>query len=349
MLVEESSSPSTQNERRGRFLIQEVEEEISIIKKASVKGVKMYNKQSKKTKHSSIMDSKIIHTEIVDSTSSNGHFSTFIFEEDEHDWIDFESVWKEFSKRSRCQILENEMEKIFHYVDHRMDHENDSIKQIIDREEINGLRSNFKKNEIVLEMGFDENKCFSKNQSLTPFFNDVCNININKINEKLLKPRKSSYQNKRKNLVLSNICDVGNIPSPQFSPIVLEKQNRVHFNVESKILLERSAPKNSNEEKIVSEKTKFDHSTKKILNSEKLKKTQKFQEFENVKNFQTLAIKKPMMIEIQFQFTLIAFKNNFFEELILHTPDFFYINSQQTSENPEEENRNCSACRKNVI
>jgi hypothetical protein len=125
-----------QSERRGRFLIQEIEEEFELSSKnlyfCSDKNEKntavnnLFNanfnnmNNSKRPKHSSIiMDSKIVHTTRTDS-NYNDTFFTFIYEENMKDWADFDKIWKEFSK-VHVDVLEDDMEKIFHYIDIKID------------------------------------------------------------------------------------------------------------------------------------------------------------------------------------------------------------------------------------
>lgn len=115
---------STQSEKRGRFIIQEIDEENDQATKNnyySEKNININNcLNTKRPKHSSIMDSKIIHTTRTDSMFSNIVFSTLVYDENRRDWIDFDQPWKDFSK-FHSDVLEDDMEKIFHYIDKKID------------------------------------------------------------------------------------------------------------------------------------------------------------------------------------------------------------------------------------
>jgi hypothetical protein len=129
---------SKQSERRGRFLIQEIEDDcdytpiknhFSTEKMEKVEKNNLIsthpcgsnNNHSKRPKHSSIiMDSKIIHTTRMDSNYYCETFSTLIYEESTKDWVDFEHIWKGFSK-VHVDVVEDDMEKIFHYIDTKID------------------------------------------------------------------------------------------------------------------------------------------------------------------------------------------------------------------------------------
>jgi hypothetical protein len=77
------------------------------------------------------MDSKIVHTTRMDSNFSNILFSTFVLETVRKDWVDFNTIWKEFSK-FHTDVLEDDMEKIFHYIDKKIDEsDNDSDFQYL--------------------------------------------------------------------------------------------------------------------------------------------------------------------------------------------------------------------------
>jgi hypothetical protein len=136
---------SKQSERRGRFLIQEIEEEedftptrnhfssekLEKVEKPDknnwMSNINLNavgngnNNHSKRPKHSSIiMDSKIIHTTRMDSNYYLETFSTLIYEESTQDWVDFELIWKGFSQQ-HVDVVEDDMEKIFHYIDTKID------------------------------------------------------------------------------------------------------------------------------------------------------------------------------------------------------------------------------------
>jgi hypothetical protein len=115
---------STQSEKRGRFLIQEIEHYYNDNLKNNHLSANFNNcvvNCSKRPKHSSIvMDSKIFHTTHMDSNFSNIMFQTFVYEENTKDWKEFDLIWREFSK-DHCDVVEDDMEKIFHYIDKRID------------------------------------------------------------------------------------------------------------------------------------------------------------------------------------------------------------------------------------
>ena len=132
---------SKQSERRGRFIIQEIEEDEDLKDITPTKNNYYSDKLdklnllitnnngnlnphvniSKRPKHSSIiMDSKIIHTTRMDSNYYNETFSAFIYEENTKDWLDFGKIWNEFSK-VHVDVIEDDMEKIFHYIDNKID------------------------------------------------------------------------------------------------------------------------------------------------------------------------------------------------------------------------------------
>lgn len=107
-----------QAEKRGRFIIQEIEDDT---KTTSHKQAHHQSSHSKRPKHSSIiMDSKIFHTTRVDSELSNVSFTTLVYEEGANSWVEFAQIWKDFSK-SHVGVDEDNMEKIFSYIDVRMD------------------------------------------------------------------------------------------------------------------------------------------------------------------------------------------------------------------------------------
>jgi len=117
-----------QMEKRGRFLIQEIEDDYSsnstalkFTNSGKFKTNLQTGNNSRRTKHSSIiMDSKIFYTTRIDSNLSNGSFTCLIYEENQKDWIDFDPIWKKFTKIHQ-DLCEDDMEKIFQYIDKKID------------------------------------------------------------------------------------------------------------------------------------------------------------------------------------------------------------------------------------
>lgn len=111
-----------QSERRGRFLIQEIEEENNSIEnikkeKTTLNSIKYPNNkklEKKRSKHSSFfLDSKILHLTHDDIKMTQPVFSTYIQFEN-NDWIDFEKVWSKFSC-CHNDLSECDLERIFNY------------------------------------------------------------------------------------------------------------------------------------------------------------------------------------------------------------------------------------------
>lgn len=120
MEVSKNNNPS---ERRGRFLIQEVEEEnVSIDTSGTYLNIKNTNKnnkdkiklEKKRSKHASILqDNKIIHLTHDNIEIAQPIFSTYIQSEN-NNWSDFEKIWNEFSK-CHDDLSDCNIERIFNY------------------------------------------------------------------------------------------------------------------------------------------------------------------------------------------------------------------------------------------
>lgn len=128
----ETGDITNQLERRGRFLIQEIEEDVSQTKSANVKKNQYKAERAdralmlnKRPKHASIvMNSKITHLTYDDTFPFHAAFSTFVIEDSTGNWVDFEAVWEKFSKVN-CEINSTNMEKIFSYTDIQVEYEDD--------------------------------------------------------------------------------------------------------------------------------------------------------------------------------------------------------------------------------
>jgi hypothetical protein len=237
-----------QMEKRGRFLIQEIEDDYS----SNSTALKFTNSDkfktnlhtvnnSRRTKHSSIiMDSKIFYTTRIESNLSNGSFNSLIYEENQKDWIDFDQIWKKFSKVHQ-DLCEDDMEKIFQYIDKRID-ESDFFclnsssnlhscnvdknlkfeeKMKIPIENENKLNENFITNTTELikktEDNFQFNK-FSENEPDTAIDN-INEKNVNTENFDANPNKKMKLKSiTNKSLFLTNFCEDPFI-SPAVSPI----------------------------------------------------------------------------------------------------------------------------------
>lgn len=245
MLVYEGQE---QSEKRGRFLIQEIEEDAE----TSLKPPLSLNKR---TKHSSIIiDSKIIHTTRADSNFNSLSFSTFIWDENKKDWLDFESIWKNFSKL-HTDCLEDEMEKIFHYIDNRIDDSDffyikDSHLHEGDYEKVRENNNLLFKNKNSLD--YSQCKTFS---DLDKQRNSI--IKNKKIKTTMDLPllhtpnkNKKSSETRNKSLILTNF-NPSSFISPAVSPIssskklidVYDNQNISNSNKIDKIILPLSIKK----------------------------------------------------------------------------------------------------------
>lgn len=199
---------SKQSERRGRFLIQEIEDDCDytpiknhfssekleknlekILEKNLEKNEKTnlfitlpcgsnntHNAHSKRPKHSSIIiDSKIIHTTRMDSNYYSETFTTLIYEENTKDWVNFEDIWKGFSQ-GHVDVVEDDMEKIFHYIDNKID---DSDFFCVNN--LNTLPEPVKKeiaNEITNEIKIKNTKLKNKNKNRSVILTNFCGPSI---------------------------------------------------------------------------------------------------------------------------------------------------------------------------
>jgi hypothetical protein len=220
---------SKQSERRGRFLIQEVEEEKKIY--LSEKFLCL----NKRSKHSSIMmESKIYHTTRMDSNISNSNFFSYIYDGCREQFIDFSSLWKDFSK-DRCNIEEDNLDKIFNYVDVVNESNFFSNNNFSN---LNISQRGTKSDEKVRKMSIHS----SNRKNLTPAQNlsEKKNRKIsqdgyssNKIDNFLdltLKLKlKSKSNEKYKGLVIKSLRDINSIFSPSFSPIAKSQIKTSNF------------------------------------------------------------------------------------------------------------------------
>ena len=123
MIEQEITRLVNQSEKKGRFIIQELDDDVNVLEKSESLPNTVEKYFSKKTKHSSICNNnKIIHLlhNQSENPNLNSNFSTFIFEDNSKNWIDFDLVWTNFSK-FHCDVSENNMEKIFNYTDVKLD------------------------------------------------------------------------------------------------------------------------------------------------------------------------------------------------------------------------------------
>lgn len=195
---------SKQSERRGRFLIQEIEDDCDYtpiknhfssekfeknFEKNLEKNEKTnlfitlpcgsnntHNTHSKRPKHSSIIiDSKIIHTTRMDSNYYSETFTTLIYEENTKDWVNFEDIWKGFSQ-GHVDVVEDDMEKIFHYIDKKID---DSDFFCVNN--LNTIPEPVKKeiaNEITNEIKIKNTKLKNKNKNRSVILTNFCGPSI---------------------------------------------------------------------------------------------------------------------------------------------------------------------------
>jgi hypothetical protein len=213
------------SQRRGRFIIQEIEEEVD-------DNLRPPLLSQKRPKHSSIiMDSKIIHTTRMDSNCYSEYFSTIVWDEARKDWIDFENVWKNFSRVHR-DCLEDDMEKIFHYIDNRLD---DSdffcLKELHDGESIIGEKHKFDENyklELKNSNSYKECKIMSDaektcRETQIKKTNTVFNLPlIRSVSDKESNAFLNNIVNERPQ-VLTNFC-ARSFVSPAVSPISSSKK-----------------------------------------------------------------------------------------------------------------------------
>jgi len=132
MIEQEITRLVNQSEKKGRFIIQELDDDNNNFDKCENFPVNNVEKFfSKKTKHSSICNhnNKIIH--LLHNQSENPdlniNFSTFIFDDNSKNWVDFDIIWRKFSQFHN-DVSENNMEKIFNYTDLKSDVEDDENK-----------------------------------------------------------------------------------------------------------------------------------------------------------------------------------------------------------------------------
>jgi hypothetical protein len=143
------TQPSS-SERKGRFLIQEIDDE----KKTKKANIFHQEKSQKRTKHASINSNKVFHLlhNQSENLNLNSDFSTFILEDKTKKWVDFNKIWSFFSK-DHCDVSECTMEKIFNYTDLKYEEDdcsyfNDSfhLDQYQDHQYKNSSNHNFDKN-----------------------------------------------------------------------------------------------------------------------------------------------------------------------------------------------------------
>lgn len=211
MIEQEITRLVNQSEKKGRFTIQELDDEINILDKSQVLPNTVEKYFSKKTKHSSICNNnKIIHLlhNQSENPNINQNFSTFIFEDNTKNWIDFDIVWRKFSQ-FHCDVSENNMEKIFNYTDLKSDEENNS--------------SYFNDS-----LHINNNAEYDPNAKLLLFNNE---INIGENAKKPVNPSNDNLTNVQTthDISHSNIADIGmlsNITSTQFKNM----HNEINFN-----------------------------------------------------------------------------------------------------------------------
>jgi len=189
MIEQDITRLVSQSEKKGRFIIQELDEDINVMENYENSPINFFDKEknfTKKTKHSSICNNnKIIHLlhNQSENPNLNQNFSTFIFEENSKNWIDFDLLWNKFS-RKHCDVSENNMEKIFNYTD---------IKSDVEKNENNSSYFND-------SLNVNNNLCeeYNENQKLI-LSNENININID------------LEKNKTKNFVLPSNDNLTNI------------------------------------------------------------------------------------------------------------------------------------------
>jgi hypothetical protein len=353
MLDADACFEKTQNERKGRFLIQELEDENLALKICKSSNIK------KKPKHSSITDSIIIHhTEILDSNSRNGFFKTFITDENIEGWLDFESLWQQFS--TRHSKGNEDLEKIFHYIESHHDHEsdisinrctlttNESFQKGGSQEKltrnltsVNEITKTTNDESFKRERG--EKMCKSKNEDCSAELNNQSHLKYLESKIKESTPISKSTKNcvkKKNSLVLTNIYDAPYIVSPAFSPIA-ENCRQISFDNEKLQQL--------NQQLNQSKKWK-----NYIVNSEKTRKTRLFSECDYTYSSSHLQ-KVPnclMKIDQQVSFTINNSKNNKNDLEKNVSQNQFQISSNKmeilTSINNIEANLRCCVCKNKV-
>jgi ribosomal protein L24 len=211
MIEQEITRLVNQSEKKGRFIIQELDDEKNVLEKSHVWPNNVEKYFSKKTKHSSICNNyKIIHLlhNQSENPNLNQNFSTFIFEDNSKNWIDFDLIWTKFSQ-FHCDVSENNMEKIFNYTYLKSDDENNS--------------SYFNDS-----LNINNNGDVDINQKL------LLSNNVITLGEKAKKPVNPSNDNltnvqSTRDISHSNIADIGmlsNITSTHFKNL----HNEINFN-----------------------------------------------------------------------------------------------------------------------
>lgn len=205
--------PISPSQRRGRFLIQEVQD--NIVKKhgdsQKEAGVCILKKSllTKRSKHSSIvMDSKITHFTHEDTYIDEPLFIACVLEESSDNWVDFESIWHKFSK-IHCNMSEDSMERLFNYTYIQIEEDNffspdraltvskelkiDFIRQD-EKLIINGLGSN-SSGHTKLNIISDDGKRLSIFSNKKESKNYLKNFDINFFDNNILSPSFSPINN----------------------------------------------------------------------------------------------------------------------------------------------------------
>ncbi len=212
-----------QSEKKGRFIIQELDEEINVMENYEKYPINFFDREknfTKKTRHSSICNNnKIIHLlhNQSENPNLNQNFSTFIFEENSKNWIDFDLLWTKFSK-VHCDVSENNMEKIFNYTDIKSDDEgnsfyfNDSLNNNICRDYNENPKLIISNENIIINIDLDKSK--AKNV-INPSNHNLTNI-------------QTTHDISQSNT--ADICTISNITANQVTKNLCYNQNKAFNN-----------------------------------------------------------------------------------------------------------------------
>jgi len=195
------------SEKKGRFLIQELDDELN----SNEIFPNIHNNFEKillnKTKHSSICVGKLknkkinfLHNE-YENLNNQKNFSSFILENNSNDWIDFEIIWKDILN-SHSKKYENNLEKIFNYTDLISDKENDSNYSFYFNDSLN-KNIKYKYDQSIQKINlFDDDLDYNKNFAIE---NNQIKDNFTNI--------QTTYDNSNSNI--TDLQTLSNLVSPR--------------------------------------------------------------------------------------------------------------------------------------
>lgn len=175
MIGQEITRLVNQSEKKGRFIIQELDDEVNVVEKSEKTALNYAEKYfTKRTKHTSICkNNKIVHLlhNQNESPALKSSFSTFIYEENSNNWVDFDLIWRKFS-RFHCDLSDFHIQKIFNYPDLKSEQNSSSSSYFNDSfthdNDNRGLNSNL----LILNHNLQKNK----NANLVPSNDNITNI-----------------------------------------------------------------------------------------------------------------------------------------------------------------------------